>query len=146
MVTATKQFETDFLRVHIVGAVYCITDMILFDILKKIGDQYYLQMCIQVNEFEEKRFLFRWDEIPKDVLDIYEYVKVTSVLEATPNGSYTLYGNHIGRRQDHKYVLINYLNDPFNDIEVDSDYSQLDDENTKFIAEIAENMRVVKML
>jgi hypothetical protein len=146
MVTTAKCQKSEFLRIHIAGAVYCITDMILFDVLQKIGDQYYLHMCIQINEFEEKRFIFRWDEIPKDVSDIYEYVKQTSVVEATSNGSYTLYGNHIGRHQDHKYVLINYLNDPFNDMEFDSDYSELDDENTKFIAEIAENMRIVKML
>lgn len=146
MVTTAEFHTSEFLRVHIAGAVYCITDMILFDILKKIGDQYYLQMCIQINEFEEKRFIFRWDEIPKDVSEIYEYVNVTSVLEATSNGSYILYGNHIGRRQDHKYVLINFLNDPFNNTAVDSDYSELDDENTKFIAEIADNMRIVKML
>jgi hypothetical protein len=120
--------------------------MIVFDVLKKIGDQYYLHMCIQINEFDEKNFLFRWDEIPNDVSDIYEYVKSTSIIEATPNGPYTLYGDHIARRNSHKYTLINFPNDPFEIIELDVEYCELDDENIEFIAEIAETMRSVKVL
>lgn len=146
MVTTGECPKSEFLRVHIAGAVYCITDMIVFDVLKKIGDQYYLHMCIQINEFEEKNFLFRWDEIPNDVSDIYEYVKSTSIVQITPNGSYTLYGDHIARCNSHKYTLIKFPNDPFKIIELDVEYSELDDENTKFIAEIAENMRIVKVL
>ena len=146
MVTTTECLKSEFLRVHTAGAVYCITDMILFDVLQKIGDQYYLHMCIQIDEFDEKNFLFRWDEIPKDVSDIYEYVKSTSIIEATPNGSYTLYGDHIARRNSHKYTLINFPNDPFKIIKLDVEHCELDDENTKFIAEIAENMRIVKVL
>jgi len=142
MVTAFN--KSDFICVHIAGAVYCITDMVIFEVLKKIGDQYYLHMIIQRDEIEEIKFLFRWDEIPKNVLDIYEYVKSTSILEINDN-YYTLYGNHIGRKNNHKYILNNYINNPFQIIEI-NDVNYPNEDDIEFINTIADNMRVVKCL
>lgn len=136
--------KSEFIRVHTAGAVYCITDMIIFDVLKKIGDQYYLYMTIQQNEIEEQSFLFKWDEIPKNVMEIYEYVKSTSIIEIYDD-IYTLYGNHIGRKNNHKYTLCKYINSPFQTIEL-GDVIYPNENDNEFINTIAENMRIVKCL
>ena len=136
--------KSDFIRVHIAGAVYCITDMIIFEVLQKIGDQYYLYMTIQENEIEEVNFLFRWDEIPKNVMDIYEYVNSTSLLEITGE-HYVLYGNHIGRKNNHKYTLCKYINNPLQIVEL-GEITYPNKNDNELINTIAENMKIVKCL
>ena len=58
------------------GAVYCITDMIIFELLKNMSDnQLYLSVIVQYNdERDEATTMFKWGEIPKDIMDIYNYV------------------------------------------------------------------------
>lgn len=143
MVTAAS--EQMFLRINIVGAIYCITDMIIFEVLQK-GDEQYLNICIQINEDDERVFLFKWDHIPENIRVIYEYVKDTSIIEESDN-IFTLYGNHIGRRNNHKYVLANFMSNPLNHVVVDIvESSDMDETSTVLVAAIAENMMIVKNL
>lgn len=132
----------------VAAAVYSITDMVVFHVYKKISEEkYYLVCVLQEDDIKETVNIFEWDKIPKSVMDIYTYVSSTSVIEVNDD-MHILYGNHIGRKKDHKYILMKYIEDPCQQdklhlITLDTDV----DENVMFCYnEICENMKIVKNL
>lgn len=145
--TANQVNPVDCIKIHMAGAVYCITDMIIFEIYKDIHSMdYYLNVVITQDEMTEYRTIFRWDQIPEDVMEIYDYVNHTSALEINDN-SYVLYGTHIGRIHNHKYKLMTSLNEHLNTYEViDQSFRRDTEQVTNMCKDIAENMRIVKGL
>lgn len=109
-VSASHSIEC--IRIKIAAAVYSITDMVIFEVYKKISeDKYYLVAILQEDEINEKVSIFEWDNIPADIMSIYEYVSSTSILEEQDDIC-VLYGTHIGRRKNYKYVLTRYAIHP----------------------------------
>lgn len=139
------------IRVKIAAAVYSITDMVVFEVYKKISeDTYYLVATLQENEFNEKVAVFQWEDIPTDIMDIYDYVTATSVLEQKDD-TCILYGTHIGRRNNHKYILAQYLKHPCQEdtlqlLATHKDVTDNDKELMEFYSEICQNMKIVKNL
>ena len=103
------------------GAVYCTSDCIYFKVLGKIGDQHHLY--VTVSDYEnECNYLFTWNNIPEDVMKIYEYVNNTSFF----GEKHILFGCHIARKNDNIYSLDKYPENPIGKdiIIVDSDLSE----------------------
>ena len=119
--------------------------MIIFELLKNMSDnQLYLSVIIQYNdECDEATSTFEWDKIPKDIFDIYDYVNSTSVLEIQ-NDEIILYGNHIGRYQNHKYVLTKFIRNPYDFTEVKAEKEYEGTCMQELITNIADTMRIVK--
>lgn len=136
------------IRTHVSGAVYSITDMIIFSEYKDLhSSDKYLNVVALEDDIKEHNAVFLWADIPEDIRDILEYVTKTSSLERDENDNMVLYGNHIGRIKNYRYNLMTFLGDGFDIYEV-VNKSQKKDEDTiiKICSEIAENMRIVKKL
>ena len=97
----------EYIVVHIAGAVYSLSDMIIFEILQKVGDQMYMQMIVQVEDVLEDIYVFKWSEIPKEIMEIYDYVNSKSTIERN-----ILFGTHIARKENRNYGLINFKENP----------------------------------
>lgn len=98
--------------VDLVGAVYCITDMIIFHIFEDLCDkQQYMQITVTVDDINEFHHIFRVAQVPSFLSEIYAYVKSTSAIQSK-NNMFTLYGNHIGRKQNHAYNLLTFNENP----------------------------------
>ncbi len=150
--TTMSFYNIECTRIDIVGAVYCITDMIFFEVFKQITEhKYYMKVIITIDDIKEISTLFSWDSVPKSIMDIYDYVKHTSFIEANSDMSYTLYGTHIGRRKDYKYSLITFLQNPTSEEELnmlDIQTKDVDDDKDiiQSLQDIAMNMKLVKCL
>jgi hypothetical protein len=136
------------IRTHVSGAVYSITDMIIFNEYKDLhSSDKYLNVVVLEDDIIEHKTVFLWTEIPEDIMDILQYVTKTSSLEYDENDNMVLYGNHIGRVKNYRYNLMTFLGNGFDIYEV-VDKSQKTDEDRiiKICSEIAENMKIVKKL
>lgn len=132
----------------VAAAVYCITDMVVFQVYKTISDdKYYLVVILQQDDINEHVNVFEWEDVPQDIMDIYSYVSSTSVMEQKDD-TYILYGNHIGRNKDHKYVLMQYITNPCMDekLHILSLHENVDENVMKCYTDICENMKIVKKL
>jgi hypothetical protein len=138
----------DCIRTHISGAVYCITDMIILTEYKDLcSSNKYLAVVVLEDDIIEHNATFLWVDIPKDIMDIWEYVTKTSSLEYDKSANLVLYGNHIGRVKNYKYNLMTFLGEGFNIFEIiDTKQKKDEDKIIKICSEIAENMRIVKKL
>lgn len=148
MVSETVSQNTqDFFTYHMCGAIYCLSDMIIFEVLSNTYDQYYLRTILQQDDLNVTEYTFSWDNIPVDIKDIYNYVNETSTLEHIDN-KVVLYGTHIGRHQNNKYKLMEMGINMFKEMksDVSDKNNKMDKETTKMFYEIAENMRIVKKL
>ena len=96
------------------GAIYCATDMIIMQKFKqKCKPNYFLKVTITIDDVVEKTVLYKMDNIPQYVQEIYNYVNNTSVLEYdSKNEMYTLYGDHICRARDYKFALGKFPSNP----------------------------------
>ena len=102
-----EKMETEFIKVHTCGAVYSLSDCIYFDVLLKIGHQYYLKISVEEEE-GVNTLLFRWDTIPDNIRMLYDYVDQKSFMD----DKHTLYGCHIGRIDDRIYALAKFAENP----------------------------------
>jgi hypothetical protein len=136
--------KNDFFRIHIAAAVYCITDMIIFNVLQKYNDGYYLHIVIQKNEIEEVSFLYKWCDIPKCIAEMYQYVISKSNIEIDQYNNYVLYGTHIGRSKDYKYTLNRFDYDPLNYVEIEEETICPSTDDNNFIVDIALHTKTVK--
>jgi hypothetical protein len=103
------------------GAVYCMSDCIYFKVLGKVGDQHHLYVTISEYD-DDKNYLFAWNDIPEDVMKIYEYVNNISFF----GEKHILFGCHITRKNDNIYSLDKYPENPIGkDVVIkDSDISE----------------------
>jgi hypothetical protein len=69
-------------------------------------------VILQDDDIKEYVSVFKWGEIPKNVMHIYYYMLATSTIEMNSDNLYVLYGRHIGRFQHHKYTLMTYSSNP----------------------------------
>lgn len=93
--------------IHIAGAVYCLSDMIIFEIMQSIAGDRCMRVIVQIEDVVEETFVFQWSKIPSEVMEIYEYVNMKSSLRNN-----ILTGTHIGRSQEHKYALMKFAKNP----------------------------------
>ncbi len=96
----TNIMQTDYIRVHSCGAVYYLSDSIYFDVLTKVGYPYYLKICIEEEEGDNV-LLFRWDNIPDDIMQVYNYIVDKSYV----GKNNTMLGPHINRSDGRIYAL-----------------------------------------
>lgn len=135
-------FNVECTKQNIAGAIYCITDMIIFQEYKEIaGDSKYLEVIVTIDDINEEQAIYKWSDIPEHIFDIYEYVSKTSSM--TDN---VLRGNHLGRVRDYKMEIARFPTNPINDCELQiintKDNKQLYD----IAYEICDNMKTVKKM
>lgn len=159
--------------INIVGAYYKVSSVIILKLFKK-GEKQYIN--VYLDDYNCEYCCFLWNDIPKDLLDIYNYLNMTSKVKYYDN-KYVLYGPHIGRFQNSSYNIISYEKNPYDDKMYISDnttsstttshfrkmyyihtcnyhtiskeissYDTLSKELIKNITNIAENMRIAKGL
>lgn len=97
----------EYIVIHIAGAVYSLSDMIIFELLQNVAGEMMMRVIVQIEDVLEETFVFNWSEIPSEVLEIYNYVNSKSSLKGG-----VLIGTHIGRKQDHQYALIKFDKNP----------------------------------
>ena len=86
--------------VHMVGALYESTDMALFQLFKnKNNSTYLLVIVIQINEIEEKIYIYDWYSVPKYIYNIYIKLCSYSNIEFKDN-LYILYGPHLNKKKN----------------------------------------------
>jgi hypothetical protein len=93
----------DTVVVHIAGAVYSCGDVMIFKVLQQIGGSNYLNVTVQCEQVCEDSYTFRWDNVPEEVMEVYEFVNKKSYL----NGS-ILFGPHIGRIDENNYAICKF--------------------------------------
>jgi hypothetical protein len=131
--------DTDYIRVHSCGAVYHLSDCIYFDVLAKVGHPYYLKICVEEEEGNNV-LLFRWDSIPDDILQIYNYITGASFVDKKN----TMYGPHISRSDGRIYALCKFPDDHI------GSYVAIDDNiipkyNNKFFSALFKNINNKKV-
>jgi hypothetical protein len=93
----------DTVVVHIAGAVYSCGDVMVFKVLQQIGGSSYLNVVVQCEQICEDSYTFRWDNIPEEVREIYEFVNNKSCLSKS-----ILFGPHIGRIDENRYAICKF--------------------------------------
>lgn len=101
---------------EMVVCVYCITDVIIFNIYTDIKGAKYL--CIVITEDDQEigePVYFKWNNIPPSIYTIYKYAKFYSktIFDENTN-TYTIYGTHIGRKNEKEYVLAKLTTEHYN--------------------------------
>lgn len=86
--------------VHMSGAIYSTNDVIIFKVLKVIGEQYYMEVLLLYEEVMEDTFIFRWDQIPEAVLQIYNFITSKSGII-----NKTLFGPHLFKNDEKIYCI-----------------------------------------
>ena len=107
------------------GAVYCMSDCIYFEVLNKIGDQYYLHITVS-DEHDVQTYLFAWNKVPQNIMNIYQYIDSRSFFDKTN----ALFGCHMLRKGDDVFKLMKYPENPIGkDVNISdsyiSDYDQV---------------------
>jgi hypothetical protein len=135
------------------GAIYYLTDMILFEVYNSLSDneQY---LCMTVTKDDETVVtteIYRWQNVPTYVMDIYKYVANTSkiVTHCSQQGCYKLYGNHIGRCKDYQMHLASFASDPLDQNALHIlpiAGASTSENNDAIIKDIRETMTTVKKL
>jgi hypothetical protein len=128
----------DFTVLYMSGAVYCMSDCIYFKVLHKIGYQYHLYITISENE-KDHNYLFAWNNIPEDVMKIYEYVNNASFF----GEKHILFGCNIARKNDNIYSLIKYPENPIGQ-DIIIHYSDLSEYNKNLFKRLWETLKKVK--
>jgi len=120
----------EFTRLHIAGAFLSNADCIYFEVLKKISDQYHMLVTIS-QDHDEEYFLFPWDMIPQNIMNIYEYINSKSSLDQDN----VLTGCHMSRKGDDVYEVAKYPKNAIgNDVKImDSQISMYDEERFREI-------------
>lgn len=147
-------YSVECTRTNMVGAIYYLTDMILFEVYNSLSDneQY---LCMTITKDDETVVytdIYEWQNVPTYVMDIYEYVTNTSKLvpDCSQQGCYKLYGNHIGRCKDYQMHLASFASDPLNPnmlhILQTRDMISASENNDAFIKDIRDTMTTVKNL
>lgn len=101
------QNAMEYIVIHVAGAVYCLSDMIIFEMLQNATGELCMRIVVQIEDVLQETFVFEWSKIPTEVMQIYNYVNSKSSLKDN-----ILYGTHIGRTQDHKYALMKFKKNP----------------------------------
>jgi hypothetical protein len=128
-----------YVVVHIAAAVYSCGDTITFEVLQEICGQLYLRVIVQYEEIMEEVFVFRWDKIPTEVREIYEFVSANS---SKYDG--ILLGTHILRNDARQYALAKFIKDPIGQTREIPEAIQCKD--TKCFITLASQMKAVKNL
>lgn len=117
--------------------------MIIFQKHEDTRDQKrYLQVIITIDDIFEKTATFQWEDIPDYVADIFEYVSNSSALEEDTD-CYKMYGSHIGRPQDHKYLLAT-IPKPYTLPHIP--FSNSEEDILQMLASISSKMKIIKKL
>lgn len=105
--TSKAEKKMEYIVIHVAGAVYCLSDMVIFELLRNVAGELMMRVIVQIEDVVEENHVFRWSEMPAEVLEIYNYVNSKSFFKHN-----ILYGTHIGRKQDHQYALIKFDKHP----------------------------------
>lgn len=130
---------TDYIVIHIAGAVYCLSEMIIFEILQNITGELVMRVIVQYEDILEDTFLYNWSEIPTSVLEIYTCVNSKSYIKDN-----ILYGTHIGRKQDHEYVLVKFNKHPIGEYNQTSTEITSKETDITILNEIHSRMKYAK--
>ena len=107
-----------------VGAILSSADCIYFEVLNKIGDQYNLFVTIS-RDHDEQNFLFPWDKIPQNIMNIYQYVDNNSSF----NQDTVLFGCHMSRKGSDVYEVAKYPVNPIGkEVKISDSYLSMYDE------------------
>ena len=142
------KYNVECVSCNIAAASYCCTDIIVFKkYISLVSGDTYLKTVITINDIFEKSATFEWDDIPEYVKSIFTYVSQTSSLEKHQD-DYKLFGNHIGRSSDYKYLLATFHINPLDDgkMELLEVVENIDDKLLQMLKDINSNMQRVKCL
>jgi hypothetical protein len=81
------------------GAVYSLGDTIVFEILKHNDDQY-MRVIVQYEDIMYDTYIFKYHEIPTEVMQIFEYVRANSFVR-----NHIMLGPHILRSNNNTYAI-----------------------------------------
>jgi hypothetical protein len=148
MMTTAHSFECT--RTNVAGAIYYLTDMVMFEEYKSLTDNLEY-LCVTITKDDETTIttsFFEYKDVPDYVMDIYKYVAGTSRLvpDSPLPGCYKLYGNHIGRVKDYQMHLASYAADPLDAKKLHILQFNANCADDDFIKEICETMKIVKKL
>lgn len=97
--------------INIVGAYYKVSNIIILKLFQKDEEQY---INVYLDDYNCEYCCFLWNDIPKDLLDIYNYLNMTSKIYYHDK-KYVLNGPHIGRFQNTTYSITSYERNPYDD-------------------------------
>lgn len=84
---------------HTAGAVYSLGDTIIFEALLHNDDKY-MKVVVQYDDIMFDTYIFKSEDVPTDVMQIYDYVKSKSIIRHN-----ILLGPHILRNDNRTYAL-----------------------------------------
>jgi hypothetical protein len=148
MTQQRNQYSIECTQAHMAGAIYCMTDMIIFTVYKALTtNKQYLHICITYDdEMSEMLGMFEWENVPTDIMQIYDYVSSKSCTMMSSD-HYKLYGTHIGRTKDYKMHIGSFNTDPNNSCNLHIiQSSDVTNQIGDLIKEIGENMCITKKL
>lgn len=134
--------KMDAVTIDVAGAIYSLSDMIIFEVMRKFTGELSMRVIVQIEDVIEQIFTYDWDKIPSEVMELYSYTTTKSYFK-----NKVLFGTHLGRKEDRNYALMSFDRYPIGEYSIAMD-SEKPSGPESYILEKDEGMfsRILKKL